>query len=240
MSFARASGRVVMIHAVVGVLGAVGLAMLLAVRPDVLGGDRVEVVGPVYDPERLGIWLQERAPGRSSVRFMLGRSLIFEDVEGELVPVVPRPEGIGPEWMEDWSRKLPEMHAAGIMVSTDEVREHAFGWPRLCLKSSELSEIKALGGWREYTEGLATFGDFSVPVIPMAFGLVYNASVLGFPGSMTAVVFAGARAVVRRRSGLCVGCAYQLDDELLICPECGRATGVQAEERESKPARRAA
>ena len=235
---ARVVGRLVTIHLVVGMLGAVGLAMLLAARPDVLGGDRVEVIGPKYDPQRLGIWLQERSLGRSSVRFMLGRSLVFENVDGQLAPVVPRPEEVGPGWMEDWSRKLPRMHAAGIMVSTDEVREHAFGWPRLCLKSSELSEIKALGGWREYTEGLAEFGDFSVPVMPLPSGLAYNTALLGCPGSGTAVILAFMGRVARRRAGLCVACAYHLDPELMTCPECGRAPGVEVEQ--SAPQRRAA
>ncbi len=236
----RAALRLATIHCVVGVVGAAGFAMMLAVRPDLMRADRVEVVGPLYDPERLGVWIQERSPGRSTVRFMLGRSRIFESVDGQPVPVIPRPERAGPEWMEDWSRKIPRMHAEGIMVSNDEVREYAFGWPRLCLKTSELSEIKALGGWREYTEGLATFGDFSVPVLPMASGLVFNTAVLGIPGSATLLVMGFMRSVARRRAGRCVGCAYELDGELLICPECGRETGIEGEAQESAPLRRAA
>ena len=239
-SAARLGARLVVVHAAVGLAGAVGLAMTLAVRPGLLGGDRGEVIGPKYDPQRLGIWIQERATGRSTVRFMLGRSLVYESVEGQLVPVVPRPEGVAPAWVEDWSRKLPRMHAAGIMVSTDEVREHAFGWPRLCLKMSELSEIKASGGWRAYTEGLARFGDFSVPVMPVGPGLAYNAALLGLPGSVGVVGLALVRRVTRRRAGLCVGCAYRLDEETLICPECGRGVGRASSEGEAAPARRAA
>ncbi len=227
-------------HAVFGLAASVALAMLLSIRPDVMRGERVEVIGPKYDPDRLGIWLQERSPGRSSVRFMLGRSLIFEQVDGRLQPVVPRPEAVGPAWMEDWSRRLPRMHAAGIMVSTDEVREHAFGWPRLCLKTSELSEIKALGGWREYTEGLATFGDLSVPVLPLPSGLAFNTALLGFPGSLGLIGAGVIRYVARRRAGVCLGCAYAIDEELLVCPECGRATGRPLPGMPEAPCRRAA
>ena len=226
-------------HAVFGLAASVALAMLLSIRP-VMRGERVEVIGPKYDPDRLGIWLQERSPGRSSVRFMLGRSLIFEQVDGRLQPVVPRPEAVGPAWMEDWSRRLPRMHAAGIMVSTDEVREHAFGWPRLCLKTSELSEIKALGGWREYTEGLATFGDLSVPVLPLPSGLAFNTALLGFPGSLGLIGAGVIRYVARRRAGVCLGCAYAIDEELLVCPECGRATGRPLPGMPEAPCRRAA
>jgi len=240
MRYSRAVVRLAVIHAVVGVLGATGLAMILAVRPDVLGGERIEVVGPMYDPERLGIWLQERSPGRCSVRFMLGRSRVFESVDGRPVPVIPRPEAPGPEWMEDWATRIADLHAAGIMVSTDEVREHAFGWPRLCLKTSELNEIKALGGWREYTEGLATFGDFSVPVTPMVSGLAFNALLFGFPGSTAVLVFGLVRSISRRRAGCCVGCAYALDEGSLICPECGRATGTQTRTIDAPRERRAA
>ncbi len=205
-----------------------------------LGGDRVEVIGPKYDPQRLGIWIQERSPGRSSVRFMLGRSRVYKSVDGQPVPIYPRPEQVGPAWMEDWSRKISRMHAAGIMVSTDEIREHAFGWPRLCLKTAELSEIKAAGGWRVYTEGLATFGDFGVPVTPMASGLAFNTLVLGIPGSGTVLVFGFMRTVSRRRAGRCIGCAYSLDGGVMICPECGRATGVSRGEGEAGEVRRAA
>ncbi len=236
----RVVTRLTTVHVVVGAVGAGGLATMLAARPDLMRADKVEVVGPLYDPERLGVWMQEQSPGRSTVRFMLGRSRIFESVDGQPVPIIPRPERVGPEWMEDWSQRIPRMHAQGIMVSTDEVREYAFGWPRLCLKTTELSEIKAMGGWREYTEGLATFGDFILPVLPLASGLAYNTALLGIPGSATLIVVGLVRTLARKRAGVCIGCAYELDGELLICPECGRSTGTGGDASDSEPLRRAA
>ncbi len=219
---------------------AAGLGLTLAVALTLANTSTTRaarVVGPYYDPERLGVWIAERTPGRCSVVFMLARSRIYEDGPSGPRLVRPTPERSAPAWTTDWSRRIPELQASGTMIDPTQTQEHAFGWPMACLASADYIVRTPGGTVVPVTEHAATHAGVVIPDRVWAPGLAMNTLVLGAPASVAYLGGSLALAVSRRRRGVCAACAYPLDPELAICPECGRGT---VDGSAASPARRAA
>jgi hypothetical protein len=72
-----------------------------------------------------------------------------------------------------------------------------------------------------------------IPVQPLWFGTVVNILFYSIIVAIASVALTGARAAMRRYSGKCVHCSYDLSGHSsLICPECGRRVGRGSQRRE--------
>ncbi|MEZ6242364.1 MAG: hypothetical protein R3B57_04910 [Phycisphaerales bacterium] len=217
-TFGRGVLRLALAHAAFGLAGALALAVWLT---NTSTRQAPRVVGPYYDPGRLGVWLEERTWGSRSVMFMLARSEIYEDGPDGPRLMQPRPERASPAWATDWSRRIPAMQAAGEMIDPTQTFEHAYGWPAPCLATSEYLVQRANGTSVAQTEHVERICGVVLPTRVWAPGLVIDALALGAPASVTLAGAGMFRVSRRRRRGLCTACAYPIDQEIGVCPECG-------------------
>lgn len=238
LGWVRLAARLGVIHAVGGAVAALGIAVALANTAP--GADTPRVDGPFYDPARLGVWIQERTPGRRTVLFMLGRSRVHERTSAGLRLVEPRPERATPAWATDWSRRIPELHAAGDFVDPAQAMDFGYGWPLVCLHSAQVLGPGARGTLTARDEGVVELAGVRVPTGVSVAGVAASALVLGAPLSGAIGAFRGLRRAIRRRRGVCTVCAYAIDPELRICPECGTAHTPMAGDEPDRFARRAA
>ncbi len=214
----RRAVRAGLVHIAAGL----GAALLIAVAlANTTTGATPRLLGPFYDPDRLGIWLEERTPGRRSVIFMLARSRIYEDAPGAPRLVSPRPERASPAWTTDWSRAIPAMQASGTMIDPTQTQEHAFGWPAVCLASADYLEEQAGGTFIARSEHAHRINGVVVPGRVWAPGLVINTLVLGAPAGAAYLVGTLIISMARRHRGVCPLCCYPTDPEITVCPECG-------------------
>ncbi len=120
-----------------------------------------------------------------------------------------------------WSR-IHQAIAFGEPAAQRTICEVAAGWPRVCLKTVDLSIENSTTRLARPEKSIS-----SIPFIPIASGVLIDVGLYSLVWTVVLVLPFVVRRTIRFRGGLCLHCGYDLRGLPLdanCCSECGWPT----------------
>lgn len=204
-----------------------------------------EVTPARYGAPLPGAWdIRFRAADRAGVTLAIGElhEYLSFTPASEMPPKPPTPESLARGWEERLVMPWLRGERPWPVTGSDAVWVKASGWPFRMLYT-QIRAINNAGGHAWVAENgfvvgpnqFAGWADWPpqipriVPLRPIWSGLAMNTIAMAFAWFAVRGGATRLRRHLRRRSGLCPNCAYDLrgspNDK--PCPECGRALSIQ-------------